>query len=113
MRRSVIPLAYGYLRLTDERDDEEIRQLEGGLRKLAEAGGLWLTEMYCEYQVGYYGIFYELLEELSEVRAGHVLVPSPNHVSPHPLLREQLLGRLEQANTHLWVVEAVSAHERR
>lgn len=113
MRCYIEPLAYGYLRLTDERDDEEIRQLELGLRKLAEAEGLWLTEMYCEYQPGYYGRFYELLEAMSKVRAGHVLVPALDHVSPHPLLREQLLGRLEQANTHLWVVEAVSNHERR
>lgn len=63
-------LAYGYLRLTDERDDEEIRQLELGLRKLAEAEGLWLTEMCYEYQPGYYGTFYELLEELKRVRVG-------------------------------------------
>src|SRR5262249_39788190 len=102
-------LAYGYLRLTDERDDEEIRQLELGLRKLAEAEGLWLTEMCYEYQPGYYGTFYELLEDLRQVRAGsvparisHVLVPSPDHLSPHPLLREQFFRQLENAGVRVW-----------
>src|SRR5262249_35507178 len=104
MRCSVEPLAYGYLRLTDERDDEEVRQLEDGLHKLADAEGLWLTEMRYEYQPGCYGTFYELLEESKRMWAGsvparinHVLVPSPDHLSPHPLLREQLCGQLEHA----------------
>jgi hypothetical protein len=52
--------AYGYLRVTDELDDEEIRRLELGLEKLAEAEGLCLAETCYEYQPGYYGTFSQL-----------------------------------------------------
>jgi hypothetical protein len=112
MRCYVEPVAYGYLRLTDERDDEEVRQLEGGLRKLAEAEGLWLIEIVAEYQTGYYGRFYELLEELRLVRSGsvpaqigHVVVPSLDHLSAHPLIRVQLFRQLAHAGVRVWVVE--------
>src|SRR5262249_29469690 len=95
-----------------EADDDVVQQLEHGLRKLAEAEGLWLTDIFSEYQSGYYGTLYELLEELKQVRAGsvparihHVLLPSPDHLSPHPLLREQLFRRLEKTGVRVWVVE--------
>jgi hypothetical protein len=37
MSWNVKALAYGYVRIVDERDEEAIQQLETGLRKLAEA----------------------------------------------------------------------------
>lgn len=99
------PLAYGYLRVTKDLDDEEIRQLESGLQKLAEAEGFCLIETRYEYQLGDYGTFYRLTDELKRVQVHHVLVPSLDHLSPHPLLREQLLMRLEEVGTRVWMVE--------
>lgn len=105
-------LAYGYLRVTDELDDEEIQQLERGLEKLAEVEGFCLTETRYEYQAGYYGTFYQLLGEMKraavrymQARICHVVVPSLDHLSPHPLLREQMLRRLDEAGVRIWVVE--------
>jgi hypothetical protein len=106
------PLAYGYLRVTDELDDEEIRQLERGLEKFAEAKDWCLTGIWYEDQAGYYGRFYQLLGEMKrtavrcvQARICHVVVPSLEHLSTHPLLRDQLFMRLDEANVRVWVVE--------
>ncbi|MGH3695740.1 MAG: recombinase family protein [Pseudonocardiaceae bacterium] len=99
------PLAYGYLRITQECDDEEIRQLERGLQKLAESEGFCLTETRYEYQTGYYGTFYRLTAELKRAQIHHVIVPSLDHLCAHPLLRAQLLMRLREANARVWTVK--------
>lgn len=117
MTGCVNPLAYGYLRVTQDLADDEIRQQEQGLEKLAEAEGFCLTEICYEYQPGYYGTFYHLLGEMKwaavrdgQARRCHVVVPSLDHLSTHPLLRDQLLRdqllmRLDEANVRLWTVE--------
>ena len=97
--------AYGYLRITDELDDEEIRQLECGLQKLAETKGFCLIEICSEYQRGYYGAFYRLVDELKRKQVHHVVVPSFEHLSAHPLLRAQLHMRLEKADAQIWTIE--------
>jgi len=102
---AVKPLIYGYLRVTDELDDAEILQMECGLEKLAEAEGFRLIETRYEHQPGYYGTFYRLAAELKRVPVRHVVVPSLDHLSSHPLLRDQLITRLDEANVRLWVVE--------
>jgi hypothetical protein len=63
------------------------------------------TETRYEYQPGYYGTFYELTDELRRVPVRHVVVPTPDHLSPHPLLRDQLIMRLDEAGVRVWVVE--------
>jgi hypothetical protein len=45
----VKPLIYGYLRAADDLDDDEIRQRELDLEKLADAKGLCLATIYYEY----------------------------------------------------------------
>ncbi|MGH3811980.1 MAG: recombinase family protein [Pseudonocardiaceae bacterium] len=99
------PLIYGYLRVTDDLEDHELLQLECGLEKLAEAEGFCLTETRYESQPGYYGTFYELSDQLKQAQVHHVVVPSLGHLSSHPLLREQLIRRLEDAGVRVWVVE--------
>jgi hypothetical protein len=101
---AVKPLMYGYLRVTDLEDDE-LQQLERGLEKLAEAEGFCLTETRYEYQPGYYGTFYQLTAELKRADVHHVAVPSLDHLSPHPLLRDQMIKRLNEAGAWVWVVE--------
>lgn len=97
-------LAYGYLHIGD-RDDEEIQQLKCGIQKLAETAGFCLIEIFTEYQPEYYGTFYHLTAELKRTQARHVIVPSLDHLSSHPLLRDQLLMRLEEAGAQTWAVE--------
>jgi hypothetical protein len=109
----VRPLACGYMRITDELTDEEIRQLECGLRKFAEAEGFRLTEVHHEYESGHYDTFYDLVAEVKRTQIRHVVLPSLAHLSDHPWLQVQLLRRLTEADTHAWVVEAVNKHESR
>lgn len=107
------PLAYGYMRVTDEGNDEEIRQLEHGIRKFAEAEGFLLVDIYHEYESGHYGTFYELVTEVKRTQVRYVVLPSLAHLSDHPHLQVQLLRRLTEAHTHAWVVEAVNTQESR
>jgi hypothetical protein len=100
----VKPLMYGYLRVTDLADDD-VQQLECGLRKLAEAEGFCLAEVHYEQQPGCYGTCYRLIAELKQAPVCHLVVPSLDHLSTHPLLREQLLLRLDEANMPVWLVE--------
>lgn len=99
------PLIYGYIRVTADLADDEVQQLECGLAKLAEAEGLHLTEIRSEYQPGYYGTLHELARELKRTTERHVVVPSLDHLSTHPLLREQLVRRLDEAGVRVWTVE--------
>ncbi|MDQ2884300.1 MAG: hypothetical protein M3Y48_24975 [Actinomycetota bacterium] len=99
------PLIYGYLRITEDLEDDQVQQLERGLEKLAEAEGFCLTGTCYEYQPGYYGMFYDLTAELKRTQVRHVVVPSLDHLSAHPLLRNQLILRLKEAGAQVWVVE--------
>jgi hypothetical protein len=107
------PAGLRYMRITDELTDEEIWQLERGLRKFAEAEGFLLATIHHEYESGHYGTFYELVAEVTRTQVRHVVLPSLAHLSGHPLLQVQLLRRLTEADTHAWVVEAVNTHESR
>lgn len=100
----VKPLMYGYLRVTDLAEDE-VQQLEYGLQKLAEADGFRLAEVCYESQPGDYSTLYRLLTELKRAPVRHLAVPSLDHLSSHPLLREQLVKRLNEAHVRLWVVQ--------
>jgi len=99
------PLIYGYLRLTDDLDDHEIRRMEQGLQELAEAGGFCFATTFHEYQTGYHGGFDELTHELQRAHAHHVVVPSLEHLSGHPLLQDMMLAHLaREAGAYVWVV---------
>jgi DNA invertase Pin-like site-specific DNA recombinase len=104
MNWHVKPLIYGYLRVTDLEDDE-VQQLERGLEKLAEAEGFCLAEIRYEPQPGHFGTLYRLIAELKHAPVRHLVVPSLNHLAAHPLLRDQLLTRLDEAHVRLWMVQ--------
>jgi hypothetical protein len=110
---AVKPLVYGYVRVTEDLADDELQELAHGLEKLADAEGFCIIETRYEYQPGYYGTFYELTDELKrslvgdmQARICHVVVPSLDHLSSHPLLREQMILRLDEAGVRVWAVEA-------
>lgn len=89
------PLLYGYLRVDDDPADEELSRMERRLRRHAETEGFCYAGTFHEYQPGVYRALDELVEELRRAEARHVVVPSMEHVSRHPLLRSYLLNRLE------------------
>lgn len=99
------PLIYGYIRVTEDLDDDEVQHLERDLDKLAEAKGFCLTEIRHEDQRGYHGTFYHLIAELKQAPERHLVVPSLDHLSAHPLLQEQMIMRLREAHVQLWVVD--------
>jgi hypothetical protein len=101
----VKPLMYGYLRVTDLQDGE-VQQLECGLENLAEAEGFRLGQVHYEHQPSCYGTLYRLIAELKQARVRHLVVPSRGHLASHPLLRDQLVMRLDEAHVRLWVVES-------
>jgi hypothetical protein len=81
-----------------------------GLRSWPRLRGL--ARIWYEDQAEYYGRFYQLIEELRRAQVGHVqarichvVVPSLDHLSPHPLLREQMIRRLGETSVRVWVVE--------
>jgi len=97
---------FGYLRADDETDDEQIRAMERAFRRLALAEGFCLAITFYEYTPGHHGAFHELADELTRAEAHDVVVPSLGHLSPHPLLRSQLIAQLVcYADAHIWVIE--------
>jgi DNA invertase Pin-like site-specific DNA recombinase len=99
------PLAYGYMRVTEDFEDDQIWQMELGLHKLAEAEGFRFVSTFHDDQPGYHGAFNELIEELTRAQARHIVVPSLDHLSAHPLLREIMLMRLGRVGARVWLVE--------
>jgi hypothetical protein len=79
----VKPLIYGYLRATDDHDDNEIRRRELGLEKLADAEGRYLATIYYECTPSRQGAFNDLRRELKRAQAHHVVTPSLGHLSRH------------------------------
>jgi hypothetical protein len=100
---SAKPLIYGYIRVTDNREDDEVQPLECGLRKLAEAEGFCLLETCYEDQPECYGTRYRLIQEVKQRAGHHLVIPSLDHLCAHSLLREQLVMRLHEAG--VWLVE--------
>ncbi len=100
------PLIYGYLRVTDDLDDDEIRQRELGLEKLADAEGLCLATIYYEDVPIRQDAFNDLRRELKRAQAHHVVMPSLDHLSRHLILQDRMVRILERgANARVWVVE--------
>ncbi len=91
------PLIYGYMRLDRELPDNDIRQLERVLKYRAEAVGYCFATTFHE-DISRSGngrnAFTELIEELQRSEARHVIVPSIDHLSAHPLLRASMLRQL-------------------
>ncbi len=91
------PLIYGFMQLDPEAPDNDTRQLELVLKYCAETAG------YCYATTFHEGIsrsgsgrsaFAELIEELKRSEARHVIVPSIDHFSAHPLVRTIMLLKL-------------------
>lgn len=99
------PLLYGYMRVEDRAEDD-IDQAERTLMSFADAEGFCYATTFYENQSGSQAAFAELARELQRADAHHVVVPSLDHISRHPLLRSHMLERLEfEACAHMLTVE--------
>lgn len=87
-------LAYGYMRVLCETDDEIVRGMEKSLRGFAEFAGMTLASIFYDYQSGSYSGFEEMVQELERTDTHHVVVPSTGHISASPIICNHLLARL-------------------
>jgi DNA invertase Pin-like site-specific DNA recombinase len=99
------PLMYGYLRATVAPGDE-VEGLELRLHELAEQEGFCFAATFRENRPGERGALSELTAELRRAEARHVVVPSLEHISRHPRVRDELLEQLrEEAGAHVWTAD--------
>lgn len=89
------PLVYGYMRVHPDTDDQTLDSLEQELRSYAEARGYEFATTFQEFNSGRFTTWDELLVELQQVDAHHIIMPSLDHLTRHPLLRQTLLDRAE------------------
>ncbi len=90
------PLAYGYMRVDSDARDGDIMQMELVLKDYAEREGYCFAAIFHEYDATNRAAFDELIEELQRTEARCVIVPTMEHLSIHPLLRVNLVMRLEE-----------------
>ena len=96
------PLIYGYMRVTDESDDAQLRRTEQQLVRYAEAEGYCLGMIFHDYTPGHLNTFSVLVDVLQRSEAHHVIVPSLEHFARHPALQRSLVGTLEiTADAHV------------
>jgi hypothetical protein len=88
------PLAYGYVRVRDDKDDQLLHRVELKLRQFASGAGFCLATIFCEDLPGQHRAFDELASELRRADAHHVIVPSMAHLSDNPLLQNHRLAHL-------------------
>ena len=100
------PLMYGYLRATVAPGDDEVERLARRLLELAEQEGFCFAATFRENRPGERGALSELTAELRRAEARHVVVPSLEHISRHPRVRDELLEQLrEEAGAHVWTAD--------
>ncbi|QMU68905.1 recombinase family protein [Streptacidiphilus sp. P02-A3a] len=90
---TVKPLIYGYMRVTDDMADKEVRLIEKQLITFADAEGYCLAIIFHE-QGGAMAALDELLCELQRSEAKHVVVASLEQLSDHPLLQSSFLREI-------------------
>ncbi|WP_225447754.1 hypothetical protein [Streptacidiphilus sp. P02-A3a] len=89
------PLAYGYMCVTVESDDEQLLRSERLLVQYAEAEGYRLGMIFYDYAPGQLRTFAALMRALQCSEAYHVLTPSRGHLARHPVLQRALIRILE------------------
>jgi len=100
------PLIYGYLRIPHDTQDTDICRMERELRSFAETEGFCFATTFYEYTPNSQAAFIELIQELRRAEARNIVVPSLEHLSTHPLVRELMLTHLQQGvQAQIWTVE--------
>lgn len=80
-----LPIAYGYMRVRREADDQELQLIEDEMRRFAVAQGLRLV--YIHYESGPGISPGRLARRLIRDDVRHVIVPTLAQITEHPLLQ--------------------------
>lgn len=91
------PLVYGYLRVLPDEPDDVVRRIEQALQDYADVEGYYIAALFHDFGSTDDRAFYELVEELRRAEARHVVVPSLDHFSRHPILRDGMVMHLQLA----------------
>ncbi|KDN23143.1 hypothetical protein [Amycolatopsis rifamycinica] len=103
-------LAYGYMKVPRDIEDEKVRVMEIRMRAYATDLGLTFSDFFYEFSCGSLTVFDEMIEELVVKGARYVIVPTLRHFARHRLLQEQMIARVYRlANAE---VLDLSAYER-
>ena len=88
------PLAYGYMRVPAGLPDRKVRGLEQAVIRYAHSLGLHFVRFFFEFHCGARDGFEELIAELVQADARHVVVPSLRHLALNTLLQDAMCERL-------------------
>ena len=88
------PLAYGYMRVPADVPDHEVCELEQAVIRFAEGLGLHFVSFFFDFDHGVRVGFSELITQLVQADARHVVVPSLRHLAHHVLLQDAMQDRL-------------------
>lgn len=91
---SVLPRAYGYMRVPCDVADDKVRRLENRVATYSKSHGLYLACFFSEFNCGSREAFEELISELVHTGVRHVVVPSLRHFSQNAFLQDIMLDRL-------------------
>ena len=89
------PLIYGYVRVTEDMQDTEVRSMEQELTTYADAEGYCLGTIFYEYDNGSQAAFAELLHELQRAEAHHVVVHSLEQLAESQVLQTLMVDQVE------------------
>ncbi|MFC1440148.1 recombinase family protein [Streptacidiphilus sp. N1-10] len=89
------PLIYGYMRVTDDMDDQEVLQTEQALTTFATVEGYCLATIFYEYDSGSQAAFAQLIHELRRSEAHHVVVPSLEQLADSQIVQALMVDQVE------------------
>lgn len=89
------PLIYGYMRVTEDMTDLEVRVFEAQMTAFAEREGYCLATVFYEYDSGSQAAFEELLHELHRSEARHVVVPSLELLADSQIVQALMVDKVE------------------
>jgi len=89
------PLAYGYMRISCDASDEQLRDMEQRITRFADERGMEFAAFFFEHVRGSQEAFNELCDELRRADVHNVIVPSAHHFAENGLLQGLMFARLE------------------
>jgi len=100
---SSLPLAYAYMRVPCNVDDDKVVKMGHQLRYGAERMGFHLEKIFSELICGQFDEFENLLSELTSSGSRCVIVPTLRHFAKSPLHQNLILDRLFfSAEAEVW-----------
>ena len=87
---------FGYLRADEDTPDAELAQMERALSEFAGINDFVLNGIFSDDTSGHMPEFADLLGELRQSKARHMLLLHLSHLSAHAEIRSQMIHKLER-----------------